>query len=210
MNPSARSKYMQGLKPANNITQTRKKNKTIEHNLQTAIIQKLLYDNFVVIRLNSGAVKTETSFARFYMIENLKLSSGLADLLIMKNGKVWFIEVKADEKKKLSENQKEVCEYFNSVGIPYFKVGSFDEFEIIFKELKRRTIKFRGKRVDNGEWVEGLPVYNIDNQLCIQKPVHKIVDGFAQSYLQFPIIPETLGQFTGLQDKDGWIFMKMI
>lgn len=62
-----------------------------------------------------------------------------------------------------------------------------------------RTIKFRGKRVDNLEWVEGLLCYNsaghpINIEQCgLDKPY----DGV------FEVIPETVGQFTGMLDKNG-------
>lgn len=68
-----------------------------------------------------------------------------------------------------------------------------------------REILFRGKRVDNGEWLKGY--------------LHKI-DGIGKGYRAFAIqvqdidsrmcrphshevIPETVGQFTGLTDKNG-------
>ncbi len=57
-----------------------------------------------------------------------------------------------------------------------------------------RDIKFRGKRVDNGEWAVGWfhsndkPVFYIYNHACDA---------------DYPVDPETVGQFTGLQDKNG-------
>ena len=57
-----------------------------------------------------------------------------------------------------------------------------------------RTIKFRGKRVDNGEWVYGY-VYKIE-----RKDLWFIDNGKTVSH---QVIPETLGQFTGLKDKNG-------
>ena len=56
-----------------------------------------------------------------------------------------------------------------------------------------REIKFRGKRVDNGEWVEGY--YYYDKFLKI----HWI--GFDNEWCE--VIPETVSQFTGLKDKNG-------
>lgn len=57
-----------------------------------------------------------------------------------------------------------------------------------------REILFRGKRKDNGEWIEGLPqkiwgdwhIINLDDENTA-----------------YPIDPETLCQFTGLKDKNG-------
>ena len=48
-----------------------------------------------------------------------------------------------------------------------------------------RAILFRGKRVDNGEWVYGT---------LIQRNIWGDV---------WEVIPETVGQYTGLKDKNG-------
>ncbi len=62
-----------------------------------------------------------------------------------------------------------------------------------------REIKFRGKRLDNGEWVYGYYVYYgfIDNQK------HYIVPDYASALYAFEVDPSTVGQFTGLKDKNG-------
>lgn len=57
-----------------------------------------------------------------------------------------------------------------------------------------REILFRGKREDNGEWVEGFYLYTEENT----QPV--IIDMKCCSHI---IIPETVGQYTGLKDKNG-------
>ena len=63
-----------------------------------------------------------------------------------------------------------------------------------------REVIFRGKRVDNGEWVEGdllqIKYYNkpiIECKIMPQTPVSSAV----------PVLPETVGQYTGLTDKNG-------
>ena len=55
-------------------------------------------------------------------------------------------------------------------------------------------ILFRGKRIDDGEWVEGFYLYTNENT----QPV--IIDMECCSNV---IIPETIGQYTGLVDKNG-------
>ena len=57
-----------------------------------------------------------------------------------------------------------------------------------------REIKFRGKRADNGEWVYGY-VYKIES-----KDLWFIDNGKTVSH---QVIPKTVGQFTGLYDKNG-------
>ena len=56
-------------------------------------------------------------------------------------------------------------------------------------------IKFRGKRIDNGEWVYS----DLHTHDCTEIIVH---DGYrAETY--YPVDPDTVGQFTGLHDKNG-------
>lgn len=57
-----------------------------------------------------------------------------------------------------------------------------------------REILFRGKRKDNGEWVYGYYLFTEQNT----HPV--IIDLKCHSYI---INPETVGQFTGLTDRNG-------
>ena len=62
-----------------------------------------------------------------------------------------------------------------------------------------REVIFRGKRADNGEWVEGDVLQtryhsgHIEYQIMPQTPVSSA----------YPVISETVGQFTGLTDKNG-------
>ena len=62
-----------------------------------------------------------------------------------------------------------------------------------------RTIKFRGKRLDNGEWVYGFYIENPDIPAGQNEREVLISDG----YECMPVIPATVGQFTGLLDKNG-------
>lgn len=65
-----------------------------------------------------------------------------------------------------------------------------------------REIKFRGQRVDNGEWVYGsLIVYIISKDDKERWYTIKLQDAFDTSL--FRVIPETVGQFVGLKDKNG-------
>jgi uncharacterized phage protein (TIGR01671 family) len=57
---------------------------------------------------------------------------------------------------------------------------------------------YRGKRKDNGEWVEGLPSYGIDGTVSEIEIFHKWGDCEVVE-----VIPKTVGQYTGLKDKNG-------
>jgi len=69
-----------------------------------------------------------------------------------------------------------------------------------------REIIFRGKRVDNGEWVEGF--YIEANHHWHNKGIHKewIVTntfqngGWCNVASKYAVIPETVGQYTGYTD----------
>lgn len=62
----------------------------------------------------------------------------------------------------------------------------------------KREIKFRGKRSDNGEWVYG-DFRSEEN--CIAVPCY--IRHFGIGYDVYPVDPDTVGQYTGLKDKNG-------
>ena len=82
-----------------------------------------------------------------------------------------------------------------------------------------REILFRGKRIDNGEWVEGFYVCLFEKKDGFYQANHYIFDGNIRfgketytghgNYHQDVIIckrkidEKTLGQFTGMTDKNG-------
>ena len=60
-----------------------------------------------------------------------------------------------------------------------------------------REILFRGKRMDNGEWVEGDLVHSVYKvgDTCVGK--------FGCTLGMHQVAPSTVGQYTGLKDKNG-------
>lgn len=71
-----------------------------------------------------------------------------------------------------------------------------------------REILFRGKRADNGEWVEG---YLLQSDLIVPIGQNFNFTRYgdkniitSDSQIEFyKVIPETVGQYTGLTDKNG-------
>ncbi len=60
-----------------------------------------------------------------------------------------------------------------------------------------KDILFRGKRTDNGEWVDGsLFVDDKDEK-------HEILIGYVNYRISWEVVPSTVGQFIGLTDKNG-------
>lgn len=63
-----------------------------------------------------------------------------------------------------------------------------------------REILFRGKRTDNGEWVEGLLWKKKHNSNKIFISYFPDEDDYEDAVV---VDPETVGQYTGLKDKNG-------
>ena len=65
---------------------------------------------------------------------------------------------------------------------------------------------YRGKRIDNGEWVEGFYVRLHDSK---GHESHRIYSGYAETdcgdYYPdwYEVAPETIGEYSGLPDKNG-------
>lgn len=69
-----------------------------------------------------------------------------------------------------------------------------------------REIIFRGKRVDNGEWVFGCLTQLQQDQVAIYDNRPCASSLRLWEYIQlhtYEVIPETVGQYTGLLDKNG-------
>ena len=65
-----------------------------------------------------------------------------------------------------------------------------------------REILYRGKRVDNGEWIEGFYVRLGNKDVYILTGKLSIF-GCSLAYEDYQVLPETVGQYTGLTDRNG-------
>lgn len=66
--------------------------------------------------------------------------------------------------------------------------------------MANREILFRGKRTGNGKWIYGN--YNIAEKLDKSGIEYFIIEIEAEGS-QYYVLPETVGQYTGLNDKNG-------
>lgn len=67
-----------------------------------------------------------------------------------------------------------------------------------------REHKYRGKRSDNGEWVYGYYYHGVltDDPLCVGDCRNRHVIMLDGTF--YHVIPETVGQYTGLKDNFGF------
>ena len=63
-----------------------------------------------------------------------------------------------------------------------------------------REIRFRGKSVTNGEWLYGCLLKNEEGKFAVVKPFKVNMDNECSYY---EVDEDTIGQFTGLHDKNG-------
>ena len=64
---------------------------------------------------------------------------------------------------------------------------------------------FRGKRKDNGEWVTGYLIQGNNTYIVTPESIYYMVVSISyMASVEFvEVIPETIGQCTGLKDKNG-------
>lgn len=68
-----------------------------------------------------------------------------------------------------------------------------------------RESLFRGKRKDNGEWICGDLLQDVESGICAIVSYVNLggnIHDLSESCI-FAVIPETVGQYTGLTDKNG-------
>lgn len=73
-----------------------------------------------------------------------------------------------------------------------------------------RKIIFRAKRIDNGEWIYGIPLFDWApcSHGCRNLHKGKLItfigwEDYCHEYDEIEIDPATVGQYTGLDDKNG-------
>lgn len=118
----------------------KRKNSNPEKQFQDAAAQMLMYNGFVVMRINSSALVAPESktFLRSYYIYNLgnEGSKGFPDLLAFKApDRFLLIEAKSG-KNGLSKSQKQFKTYMESKGFTLHIATTIDEIQTIIKDFK--------------------------------------------------------------------------
>ena len=65
--------------------------------------------------------------------------------------------------------------------------------------IMNREIKFRGKRIDTGEWVYGYYYSECGNTYIIE---NRQKEDMAKRNIPFRVKADTIGQYTGLEDRN--------
>ena len=66
--------------------------------------------------------------------------------------------------------------------------------------MKTGNIKFRGKFPKTGEWLYGDLIRNVEGAFAIVPPYEISMNNYYRNYV---VDKETIGQYTGLKDKNG-------
>ena len=66
--------------------------------------------------------------------------------------------------------------------------------------MKIENIKFRGKSKKTGEWLYGDLIRNVEGAFAIVPPYEISMNNYYRNYV---VDKETIGQYTGLKDKNG-------
>ncbi|KUO70171.1 MAG: hypothetical protein APF81_03865 [Desulfosporosinus sp. BRH_c37] len=75
--------------------------------------------------------------------------------------------------------------------------------------MSSRKIEFRGKRIDNGEWVVGcLYYFNHESNpskpvRCFISPINQTAYANGEPVEEWEVVPETVGEFAGRELNDG-------
>lgn len=91
--------------------------------------------------------------------------------------------------------------------IPFCSKCNFSwgyHFLSLFKlnNMAQREIKFRGLRIDNGQWAYGYYVYDNNTDRAYIYNVY-INSNDVPTLQRDEVIPNTVGQYTGINDKNG-------
>ena len=104
-----------------------KRKASSESTLQKRIADFLVRMGFMVTRINSSVHVTDGGVhLASYRVVNTNATAGHADLLVCRQGRAWYVEVKTPTGKQ-SPKQREFQDTCIKYGMPYYIVRSIDE-----------------------------------------------------------------------------------
>jgi len=109
--------------------------KLSESEVQAQIVQYLMDNDYLTIRVNSFASKVAGRYVRAYYVHGLNTAKGFPDLLAIKDGRCLLLEIKTSTGKPSSE-QLEFSEYAKRRGVVVLTIRSVDDLQTYFKEFE--------------------------------------------------------------------------
>lgn len=105
-----------------------------EVQLQKTICDRLLELGFMVVRVNS----LKHGYLRSYHIHNTKKFSGMSDVIAVRGGQVYFVEVKTatGELRAQQIEFRELCQKFGAV---YLVVRSLSDLDILEHQTQKQV-----------------------------------------------------------------------
>ena len=97
-----------------------------EFTIQVEIVDYCRKNNIICFSVPNEATRNNSKYIKSGVL------AGVSDLIVLKNGKTYFVELK-DYKGKQSDKQKEFENIVSLEGFQYFLVRSLDEFKKIVK-----------------------------------------------------------------------------
>lgn len=107
-----------------------------EAQIQDAIMNRLQMDKWLVIRFNGGAFKDSYgNYVRSYIIQGIKASAGVPDVIAFKNDRFLMVEVK-DHKGKLTPSQERFKSWAKKFGVTVHVLRHWNEVEPLLREVQ--------------------------------------------------------------------------
>lgn len=117
-------------------TQALKPPKLTESQIQESIMSRLQMDKWLVIRFNGGAFKDSYgNYIRSYIIQGIKASAGVPDVIAFKDNRFLMVEVK-DAKGKLTPSQERFKSWAKKFGVTVHVLRHWNEVEPLLQEVQ--------------------------------------------------------------------------
>jgi hypothetical protein len=107
-----------------------------ESEVQRQVLQYLVLNNYLAVRINSGAFVNNNRFIRAYRIENNGKSSGFPDVLALKNNRGILFEIKDGKGGAISKNQKDFISLAKEKGVDVYVISDLQQAIDVIERIK--------------------------------------------------------------------------